>query len=262
MQSTVMLDLLGTAGAKVAAGTTPAPPLVAACAGRPDPRRRQGRRSPLPFLLGALVRALLCNCATLEAVGPWNGAPRSAPSWPRPSPRSASTRPAARSSAACSRAWRAPTWKQRGPCGGKGAGPRARTRRWPGTARPCGARGQRTTRPRPSSRSPRPSVQRGACTCAGPRRPTRAPSRGRWGPRGPWPVGASPPPRCTPGPRRPRRSGSRRPPSSGSARATSPRSRRRVRPPAPPPRRAGAGPRPSPGAAGAARHGPCLRRRT
>jgi hypothetical protein len=39
MQSTVILDLLGTAGAKVAAGTTPAPPLVAACAGRPDPRR-------------------------------------------------------------------------------------------------------------------------------------------------------------------------------------------------------------------------------
>jgi predicted transposase YbfD/YdcC len=71
MQSTVILDLIGTAVAEVAEGTTPVPPLVEAFASMPDPRRRQGRRYPLPFLLGALVLALLCNCDTLEAVGQW-----------------------------------------------------------------------------------------------------------------------------------------------------------------------------------------------
>jgi predicted transposase YbfD/YdcC len=44
---------------------------VAAFASVPDPRRPQGRRYPLPFLLCALVLALLCNCDTLEAVGQW-----------------------------------------------------------------------------------------------------------------------------------------------------------------------------------------------
>ena len=71
MQSTVILDLIGAAVAEVAEGTTPVPPLVEAFACIPDPRRRQGRRYPLPFLLGALVLALLCNCDTLEAVGQW-----------------------------------------------------------------------------------------------------------------------------------------------------------------------------------------------
>jgi predicted transposase YbfD/YdcC len=57
--------------AEAAEGTTPVPPLVVALERIPDPRRRQGRRSPLPFLLSALVLALLCNCDTLEAVGQW-----------------------------------------------------------------------------------------------------------------------------------------------------------------------------------------------
>ena len=37
----------------------------------PDPRARRGRRYDLPFLLTCLVAALLCNCATLAAVGQW-----------------------------------------------------------------------------------------------------------------------------------------------------------------------------------------------
>jgi DDE_Tnp_1-associated len=71
MQSTVLLDLIGAAVAEAAEGTTPVPPLVAAFGRIPDPRRRHGRRYPLPFLLGALVLALLCNGETLEAVGQW-----------------------------------------------------------------------------------------------------------------------------------------------------------------------------------------------
>jgi predicted transposase YbfD/YdcC len=71
MQSTVLLDLIGAAVAEAAEGTTPVPPLVVALERIPDPRRRQGRRYPLPFLLSALVLALLCNCDTLEAVGQW-----------------------------------------------------------------------------------------------------------------------------------------------------------------------------------------------
>jgi predicted transposase YbfD/YdcC len=71
MQSTVILDLLAEAVAEIKEGAMPVPPLVDAFAGVPDPRRRQGRRYPLPFLLCALVLALLCNCDTLEAVGQW-----------------------------------------------------------------------------------------------------------------------------------------------------------------------------------------------
>jgi predicted transposase YbfD/YdcC len=71
MQSTVILDLSGAAVAEAAEGTTPVPPLVAAFGRIPDPRRRHGRRYPLPFLLGARVLALLCNGDTLEAVGQW-----------------------------------------------------------------------------------------------------------------------------------------------------------------------------------------------
>ena len=71
MQSTVLLDLIGAALAEVEEGMTPVPSLVEAFARLPDPRRRQGRRYPLPFLLGALVLALLRNCDTLEAVGQW-----------------------------------------------------------------------------------------------------------------------------------------------------------------------------------------------
>lgn len=71
MQSTVLLDVLAGALAGTKEDATPVPPLVAAFASVPDPRRRQGRRYPLPFLLCALVLALLCNCDTLEAVGQW-----------------------------------------------------------------------------------------------------------------------------------------------------------------------------------------------
>lgn len=71
MQSSALIDLLVTSVAARAEEAEPAPALIAAFAGVPDPRRRQGRRYPLPFLLGALVLALLCNCDTLEAVGQW-----------------------------------------------------------------------------------------------------------------------------------------------------------------------------------------------
>lgn len=37
----------------------------------PDPRRRRGRRYPLPFLLTCLVAALLCNCDSTLAVEQW-----------------------------------------------------------------------------------------------------------------------------------------------------------------------------------------------
>jgi predicted transposase YbfD/YdcC len=71
MQSTAIVDLLVAAVATRGEETSPTPALIAAFADVPDPRRRQGRRYPLPFLLGALVLALLCNCDTLEAVGQW-----------------------------------------------------------------------------------------------------------------------------------------------------------------------------------------------
>lgn len=74
MQSTALVDLLAAAVAETAETAEEghaAPALIAAFAGVPDPRRRQGRRYPLPFLLGVLVLALLCNCDTLEAVGQW-----------------------------------------------------------------------------------------------------------------------------------------------------------------------------------------------
>src|SRR5579875_4217654 len=71
MQSTAIVELLAAAVAAREGEAGAAPALIAAFAGVPDPRRRQGRRYPLPFLLGALVLALLCNCDTLEAVGPW-----------------------------------------------------------------------------------------------------------------------------------------------------------------------------------------------
>jgi predicted transposase YbfD/YdcC len=69
MQSTALVDLMMDALAE--AEEAPVPPLIEAFAGVPDPRRRQGRRYPLPFLLCALILALLCNCDTLEAVGQW-----------------------------------------------------------------------------------------------------------------------------------------------------------------------------------------------
>ena len=70
MQSTAIVDLINhtLAGAEEA---RPSPALIAAFTSVPDPRRRRGRRYPLPFLLGALVLALLCNCDSLEAVGQW-----------------------------------------------------------------------------------------------------------------------------------------------------------------------------------------------
>ena len=71
MQSTALVDLLAAAVAEREEDGAPSPALMEAFAGVPDPRRRQGRRYPLPFLLGALVLALLCNCDTLEAVGQW-----------------------------------------------------------------------------------------------------------------------------------------------------------------------------------------------
>jgi len=37
----------------------------------PDPRGRQGRRYPLPFLLTCLVAALLCDCNSTAAIGQW-----------------------------------------------------------------------------------------------------------------------------------------------------------------------------------------------
>ncbi len=69
MQSTAPVDLITAALADAEDGATPVPPLVEAFAGVPDPRRRQGRRYSLPFLLCALVLAVLCNCDTREAVG-------------------------------------------------------------------------------------------------------------------------------------------------------------------------------------------------
>lgn len=69
MQSTALVDLITDMVARAEEDAGPA--LIAAFASVPDPRRRQGRRYPLPFLLGALVLALLCNCNTLEAVGQW-----------------------------------------------------------------------------------------------------------------------------------------------------------------------------------------------
>jgi len=71
MQSSALVDLLAAAVAERAEDAEPAPALLEAFARVPDPRRRQGRRYPLPFLLGALILALLCNCDTLEAVGQW-----------------------------------------------------------------------------------------------------------------------------------------------------------------------------------------------
>src|SRR5579885_1759297 len=71
MQSTAILDLIRAALPEGAEAQMPTPPLLTALAQVPDPRRRQGRRYPLPFLLGALVLALLCNCNSLEAVGQW-----------------------------------------------------------------------------------------------------------------------------------------------------------------------------------------------
>jgi predicted transposase YbfD/YdcC len=71
MQSTAILDLIIATLPEAAEGAAPTPPLAVAFASVPDPRRRQGRRYPLPFLLCALVLALLCNCDTLEAVGQW-----------------------------------------------------------------------------------------------------------------------------------------------------------------------------------------------
>ncbi len=45
--------------------------LPAVFAAVPDPRERQGRRYPLPFLLTCLVAALLCDCNSTAAIGQW-----------------------------------------------------------------------------------------------------------------------------------------------------------------------------------------------
>ena len=37
----------------------------------PDPRRKEGQRYELPYLLTCLVVALLCNCNSTLAVGQW-----------------------------------------------------------------------------------------------------------------------------------------------------------------------------------------------
>ena len=37
----------------------------------PDPRRKEGQRYELPYLLSCLVAALLCNCNSTLAVGEW-----------------------------------------------------------------------------------------------------------------------------------------------------------------------------------------------
>ena len=87
MQSTVILTLVATAVAAREEDTGPAPALIAAFARVPDPRRRQGRRYPLPFLLGALVLAVLCKCDTLEAVGQWCAAHRALLAAPFPAQR-------------------------------------------------------------------------------------------------------------------------------------------------------------------------------
>ncbi len=71
MQSTALVELLAAAVAQREGAAAPAPALIEAFVSVPVPRRRQGQRYPLPFLLGALVLALLCNCDTLEAVGQW-----------------------------------------------------------------------------------------------------------------------------------------------------------------------------------------------
>jgi hypothetical protein len=71
MQSTAILDLISATLAGAEEEARPAPALSEVFAGVPDPRRRQGRRYPLPFLLCARVLALLCNCDTLAAVGQW-----------------------------------------------------------------------------------------------------------------------------------------------------------------------------------------------
>jgi len=71
MQSTAIVHVLKRALAQQEAESPAMESLLGALAQVPDPRRRQGRRYPLPFLLGALVLALLCNCNSLEAVGQW-----------------------------------------------------------------------------------------------------------------------------------------------------------------------------------------------
>ena len=74
MQASAIVDLLAAAVAEREEReeeARPTPALSAVFAGVPDPRRRQGRRYALPFLLWALVRALLCTGDTLEAVGQW-----------------------------------------------------------------------------------------------------------------------------------------------------------------------------------------------
>lgn len=76
MQSTALVRLIAAYRASPPEGTAATLSLQAAFAGVPDPRRRQGRRYPLPFLLSALVLALVCNCDSLEAVGEWCAAQR------------------------------------------------------------------------------------------------------------------------------------------------------------------------------------------
>jgi len=71
MQSTPLVHLMTTALASQDAEVLRCPSLLAALATVPDPRRRQGQRYLLPFLLGVLVLALLYNGNTLEAAGQW-----------------------------------------------------------------------------------------------------------------------------------------------------------------------------------------------
>src|SRR5579875_430049 len=68
MQSTALIGRLQ----EIRSQTPEAPRTIEQAFGHvPDPRRRQGQRYPLTFLLCVLVLALLGNCDSLDAVGQW-----------------------------------------------------------------------------------------------------------------------------------------------------------------------------------------------
>lgn len=71
MQSTALLDALTRLRASTDVIDRPVRLVQEAFVHVPDPRRRQGQRYPLPFLLCVLVLAVLGNCDSLDAVGQW-----------------------------------------------------------------------------------------------------------------------------------------------------------------------------------------------
>lgn len=71
MQSTTLLAALPRLRASIDVTNGPVRLIQAAFAQVPDPRRRQGQRYPLSFLLCVLVLAMLGNCDSLDAVGQW-----------------------------------------------------------------------------------------------------------------------------------------------------------------------------------------------